>query len=86
MIEILSPSTAEKDRGYKRTLYAKHGVAEYWLVDPASAGRGPDADRHLRARRHASVPGTSRTRTQARRHLLDLTRPRDRLERPHTAR
>ena len=34
VIEILSPSTADKDRGYKRTLYAKHGVAEYWLVDP----------------------------------------------------
>ena len=36
VIEILSPSTAEKDRGYKRTLYAKHGVAEYWLVDPVA--------------------------------------------------
>ena len=36
VIEILSPSSAERDRGYKRALYAKHGVAEYWLVDPAS--------------------------------------------------
>ena len=36
VIEILSPSTAEKDRGYKRTLYARHGVAEYWLVDPVA--------------------------------------------------
>jgi Uma2 family endonuclease len=34
--EILSPATAERDRGYKRTLYAKHGVKEYWLVDPAA--------------------------------------------------
>ncbi len=32
--EILSPSTAEKDRGFKRTLYARHGVQEYWIVDP----------------------------------------------------
>ena len=36
VVEILSPATAERDRGYKRALYAKHGVAEYWLVDPAS--------------------------------------------------
>ena len=35
VVEILSPATAERDRGYKRTLYAKHGVKEYWLVDPA---------------------------------------------------
>ena len=36
VVEILSPATAERDRGYKRALYAKHGVAEYWLVDPAA--------------------------------------------------
>jgi len=34
VIEILSPATADRDRGYKRKLYARHGVAEYWLVDP----------------------------------------------------
>ena len=33
-IEILSPSTARNDRGRKRTLLARHGVREYWLVDP----------------------------------------------------
>ena len=33
-VEILSPSTADKDRGYKRMLYGRHGVTEYWLVDP----------------------------------------------------
>ena len=36
VIEIPSPATAERDRGYKRALYAKHGVAEYWLVDPSA--------------------------------------------------
>ena len=34
IIEILSSSTAQRDRTYKRTLYGRHGVREYWLVDP----------------------------------------------------
>ena len=34
VIEILSPATADRDRGYKRELYGRHGVREYWLVDP----------------------------------------------------
>jgi Uma2 family endonuclease len=33
-IEILSPATAANDRGRKRALLARHGVREYWLVDP----------------------------------------------------
>ncbi len=35
VVEILSPAT-DRDRGYKRALYGRHGVAEYWLVDPAA--------------------------------------------------
>ena len=34
VVEILSPATAGRDRMLKRALYAKHGVQEYWLVDP----------------------------------------------------
>ncbi len=34
VVEILSPSTEEKDRVFKRRLYAKYGVTEYWIVDP----------------------------------------------------
>ena len=34
VIEVLSPSTREYDRGYKLTLYSRHGVRECWLVDP----------------------------------------------------
>ena len=34
VIEILSPSTAERDRTFKRALYARYDVREYWLVDP----------------------------------------------------
>jgi Uma2 family endonuclease len=36
LVEILSPSTARRDRGAKMKLYADSGVAEYWLVDPES--------------------------------------------------
>jgi Uma2 family endonuclease len=32
--EVLSPSTAEYDRGVKFMDYAANGVAEYWIVDP----------------------------------------------------
>jgi len=34
VIEIFSPTTAERDRTYKETLYARHRVREYWMVDP----------------------------------------------------
>ncbi len=34
VVEVLSPSTVERDLGYKRILYARHGVGEYWIVDP----------------------------------------------------
>jgi len=34
VVEIVSPATADRDGGYKRALYGRHGVTEYWLVDP----------------------------------------------------
>ena len=33
VIEVLSSSTAHRDRTFKRALYARHGVREFWLVD-----------------------------------------------------
>ncbi len=34
VVEVLSPSTAKNDKGYKKDLYEKSGVKEYWIVDP----------------------------------------------------
>jgi Uma2 family endonuclease len=36
VVEILSESTAKIDRTTKLKLYARYGVAEYWVVDPAT--------------------------------------------------
>ncbi|MGH8581683.1 MAG: Uma2 family endonuclease [Gammaproteobacteria bacterium] len=33
IVEVLSPGTEERDRGYKRHLYGRYGVLEYWIVD-----------------------------------------------------
>ena len=33
VIEVLSPSTAQRDRTLNRTLYALHSVPEYWQAD-----------------------------------------------------
>jgi len=35
-VEILSPGTGRRDRTEKLDLYAKYGVAEYWMIDPAT--------------------------------------------------
>lgn len=36
VVEVLSPGTAKNDKGYKKELYEKSGVKEYWIVDPVS--------------------------------------------------
>ena len=35
VVEVLSPGTARYDRGIKRAIYARTGVTELWLIDPA---------------------------------------------------
>lgn len=34
VVEVLSPGTEVRDRGYKQHLYGRYGVGEYWIVDP----------------------------------------------------
>ncbi len=52
VVEILSPSTAHRDRGIKLDLYGRCGVKEYWIVDPERDtvdvwrfGRDPERER-----------------------------------------
>ncbi len=33
VVEVLSPSTAEMDRGLKMETYARYGIPEYWIAD-----------------------------------------------------
>lgn len=36
IVEILSPATTSRDRVAKRAVYERHGVREYWVVDPVT--------------------------------------------------
>ena len=52
VVEILSPSTEDWDRGEKLKLYREGGVAEYWIADPIENfvdvwrfGRDPELER-----------------------------------------
>lgn len=36
VVEILSPHSARLDLVQKLSLYARHGVREYWIIDPAN--------------------------------------------------
>ena len=33
VVEILSPSTSKNDKGYKKEVYEKYGVKEYWIIN-----------------------------------------------------
>lgn len=67
LIEILSPFTARKDFGIKLPLYEKHGVKEFWIIDPGNEyihiyllddeGKYPE-DPIVRVRRDKTVEST----------------------------
>ncbi len=64
VIEILSPHTSHRDMNDKLALYERHGVGEYWIVDPGNHyihvyllgenGRYPDPLVHIAPARVAS--------------------------------
>jgi Uma2 family endonuclease len=36
VVEVLSPSSLDRDRHRKRDIYRRYGVREFWIVDPAN--------------------------------------------------
>jgi len=61
VVEILSPSTGQRDLGIKRSLYAKYGVPEYWIVDPDSQTIEVLSWTETGYRTEAVVPGPARS-------------------------
>jgi Uma2 family endonuclease len=69
IVEILSPFTSRRDMVEKLSLYERHGVREYWVVDPGNryihvyvrgeGGRYPDPELYVGAAtvRSAVCPG-----------------------------
>ena len=58
VVEILSPTTRGRDLGLKRSLYSKHGVLEYWIVDPEAKTVEVLSLTETGFRTHAIVPRT----------------------------
>ena len=46
VLEVTSRSTRRQDRGFKRDLYARLGVTEYWLFDPTGDWLDPRLQGH----------------------------------------
>ena len=56
VIEVVSRSTAKIDRTTKLKLYARFGVQEYWIIDPA----GPSAEIYRRVKGNLALVATLR--------------------------
>lgn len=72
VVEILSPTTAARDRGVKLKPYRRHGVARYWIIDPDAEwvevwGFPGGADRPTRYTDRLPVHVGERAREHARR-------------------
>jgi Uma2 family endonuclease len=57
-VEILSPSSIRRDRYEKLEQYARFGVKEYWIIDPANRSVEILTLRDARYAVHASAVGT----------------------------
>jgi Uma2 family endonuclease len=57
-VEVLSPSSIRRDRYEKLEQYARFGVKEYWIIDPANRSVEVLALRDGRYAVHASAVGT----------------------------
>jgi len=64
VIEILSASTAQNDRGSKFHAYERAGVREYWLIDPYGPA-GTEFYRLLNGRFHPLAPDAEGRLTSA---------------------
>lgn len=76
VVEVLSPSTEDRDRTVKTKLYARFGVRELWIADPEKENRGPHQFRRrlparsrLRPRHRPSLNPPSGSRDPDRRGL-----------------
>ena len=66
IIEILSPSTSNLDVGEKKLIYEKHGVQEYFIVDPATKSvdsfflrdKKYETQKTITAKIHSKILGT----------------------------
>jgi Uma2 family endonuclease len=62
-IEVLSPSSLERDRLIKRHVYASHGIREYWIVDPQTRTIEVYSRFGRRFRLHGAFEGDDRIST-----------------------
>ena len=70
VMEVASPSTADIDRGWKRDLYARLGITEYWRFDPSGGNLygQPMTGERLVEERYASYELDAGPQGQARAH------------------
>jgi Uma2 family endonuclease len=64
VVEILSPSSKKRDRGFKARLYSRYRVREYWIVDPTSETLEIFELRGRAYRRKAKYEGTVTARSR----------------------